>query len=134
MVHGTLAGGSAFRALWKVCRKLREIMQAAEDRYLEVYAWELEEFTLVGDMRGWYGYLKGGWNLQGKTIGSAQYIRDEDRKLLRKLEEIRARWRWYFASLFNTTSAALNLTIIEDPSPNPIALSLGDPPVVNEMN
>ena len=37
-VHGTLAGGSAFRALRKACRKLREIMQAAEDRYLEVYA------------------------------------------------------------------------------------------------
>ena len=42
-VHGTLAGGSAFRALRKACRKLREIMQAAEDRYLEVYACELEE-------------------------------------------------------------------------------------------
>ena len=33
-VHGTLAGGSAFCALRKACRKLREIMQAAEDRYL----------------------------------------------------------------------------------------------------
>ena len=29
-VHGTLAGGSAFRALRKACRKLREIIQAAE--------------------------------------------------------------------------------------------------------
>ena len=28
-VHGTLAGGSDFRALRKACRKLREIMQAA---------------------------------------------------------------------------------------------------------
>ena len=27
-VHGTLAGGSAFRALRKACRKLREAMQA----------------------------------------------------------------------------------------------------------
>ena len=36
-VHGTLAGGSALRALRKACRKLREIIQAAEDRYLEVY-------------------------------------------------------------------------------------------------
>ena len=52
-VHGTLAGGSAFRALRKACRELREIMKAAEDRYLEVYACELEEFTLTGDMRGW---------------------------------------------------------------------------------
>ena len=25
-VHGTLAGGSAFRALRKACRKLREVM------------------------------------------------------------------------------------------------------------
>ena len=32
-------------------------MQAAEDRYLEVYTCELEEFTLAGDVRGWYGHL-----------------------------------------------------------------------------
>ena len=51
-VHGTLASGSAFRALRKACRKLREIMQAAEDRYLEVYACELEEFILAGDIGG----------------------------------------------------------------------------------
>ena len=43
-VHGTLAGGSAFRALRKACRKLREIIQATEDRYLEVYACEHEEY------------------------------------------------------------------------------------------
>ena len=46
-VHGTLAGGSAFRALRKACRKLREIMQAAEDRDLEVHACELEEFIVA---------------------------------------------------------------------------------------
>ena len=57
-VHGTLAGGSVFRALRKACRKLKETMQAAEDRYLEVYACELEEFVVVGDVRGWYGHLK----------------------------------------------------------------------------
>ena len=74
-MHGTLAGGSAFRALRKACKKLREIMQTAEDRYLEVYACELEEFTIAGDMRGWCGHLKGGWNMQGKTFGSAHYIR-----------------------------------------------------------
>ena len=131
-MHGTLAGGSAFRALRKAYRKLREIMQVAEDRYLEVYACELEEFILAGDMRGWYGHLKGGWKLQGKKVESAQYIRDEDGKLLRKLEEIRARWRRYFTSLLNTTSAALNRTIIEALSQKATALSLGDPPVVNE--
>ena len=37
-VRGTLADGSAFRALWKACKKLREAMQALEDRDLEVYA------------------------------------------------------------------------------------------------
>ena len=99
-MHGTLAGSSAFRALRKACKKLREIMQATDGRYLEVYACELDEFTLAGDcMRGWYGHLKGRWKLQGKKVGSAQYIRDENGKLLRKLEEIRVRWRRYFASL-----------------------------------
>ena len=90
----------------------------ADGRYLEVYVCELEEFTLAGDcMRGWYGYLKGGWKLQGKKVGSAQYTRDEDVN---------------FASLLNTTSDALNRTIIEGLSPMLVALSLGDPQVVNE--
>ena len=57
-VHGTLVGGSTFRALRKACRKIREIIQVAEDRYQEVYAYELEEFIVAGDGRGWYGNLK----------------------------------------------------------------------------
>ena len=130
--HGTLAGGSAFRALRKACRKFRGTVQAAEGRYLEVYACELEEFIVAGDVRGWYGHLKGGWKLQGKKLGSAQYNRDEDGKLLRKLEENCARWRRYFTSLLSTTSAALNRTIIEDLSQKPTALSLGDLLVVSE--
>ena len=131
-VHGTLAGGFAFRALRKACRKLRETMQAAENGYLEVYTCQLEEFIVAGDVRGWYGHLKGGWKLQGKKLGSAQYIGDENGKILRKLDEIRARWRRYFTSLLNTTSAALNRTIIEGLSQKPTSLSLGDPPVVSE--
>ena len=113
-------------------QKFREIIQTAEDGYLEVFACELEEFIATGNLRGWYGHLKGGWKLQGKKLGSAQYIRDENGKLLRKLDEIRARWRRYFTSLLNTTSAALNRTIIEGLSQKPAALSLGDPPVVSE--
>ena len=97
-----------------------------------MYACELEEFIVAGDVRGCYGHLKGGRKLQGKKLGSAQYIRDENGKLLRKLDEIRARWRRYFTSLLNTTSAALNRTIIEGLSQKPTALSLGDPPVGSE--
>ena len=70
--------------------------------------------------------------MQGKKVGSSQYIREEDGKLLRKLEEIRARWRRYFTSLPHTTSAALSQTVIESLSQKPTALSLGDPTVVNE--
>ena len=110
-MHGTLAGGCAFRALRKACKNLREIIQAAQDRYLEVFACELEESIVAGDLRGWYGHLKGSWKLQGKKLGSAQYIRDENGKLLRKLDEIRARWRRYFTSVLNTTSATFNRTI-----------------------
>ena len=131
-VHGTLAGGSAFRALRKAWKKLRDVIQAAENRYLEAFACELEEFIVAGDLRGWYGHLKGGWKLQGKKLRGAQYIRDENGKLLRKLDEIRTRWRRYFTSLLNTTSATLNRTIIEGLSQKPTALSLGDPPVVSE--
>ena len=104
----------------------------AEDRYLEVLASELEEFIVAGDLRGWHGHLKGGWKLQGKKLRGAQYIRDENGKLLRKLDEIRARWRRYFTSLLNTTSATLNRTIIEGLLQKPTALSLGDPPAVSE--
>ena len=97
-----------------------------------MFACELEEFIVAGDLRGWYGHLKGGRKLKGNKLGSAQYIRDEKGKLLRKLDEIRARWRRYFTSLFNTTSATLNRTIIEGLSQKPTALSLGDPPVVSD--
>ena len=51
-LNGTLAGGSAFHALRKACRKHRETIQTADDRYLEVYACELEEFIAAGDLRG----------------------------------------------------------------------------------
>ena len=121
-----MAGGSAFSALRKACRKLREIIQAAGDRYLKVYACEVKKFIVAGDVRGWYGHLKGGWKL-----GSAQYIRDEDGKLLRKLEDIRARWRRYFTSSLNTTSVALNRTTIEGLLQEPTALSLETSPVVS---
>ena len=70
--------------------------------------------------------------MQGKQLGSAKYIRDENGKLLRKFDEIRARWRRYFTSLLNTTSATLNRTIIEGLSQKPTALSLGDSPVATE--
>ena len=97
-----------------------------------MFACELEEFIVAGDLRGWHGHFKGGWKLQGKKLKSAQYIRDENGKLLRKLDEIRARWRRYFTPLLNTTSATLNRTIIEGLSQKPTALPLGDPPSVSE--
>ena len=59
-------------------------------------------------------------------------MRNENGRLLRKLDEIRARWRRYFTSLLNTTSVALNRTIIEGLSQKLTALSLGDPRVVSE--
>ena len=70
----------------------------------------------------------------GKKLESAQYIRDENGKLLRKLDEIRARWRRYFTSLLITTSVALNRKTTEGLSQNPTSLSRGDPPVVSETN
>ena len=78
------------------------------------------------------GHLKEDWKLQGKKLGSAQYIREENGKLLRKLDEIRARRRRYFTSLLSTIPATLNRTIIEGLSLKPTALSLGDPPIVSE--
>ena len=60
MVRGALAGGSAFRALGKACRKFKEIMQAVGYRYQKVYACEPMEFTKAGDIKNWYGHLKAG--------------------------------------------------------------------------
>ena len=131
-VRGALAAGFVFRALRRACRNLRKAVQAAEDRYLEVYADKLEGFTKAGDMIGWYEHLKGGWRMQGKKVGSAQYIMDEDGKLRRKLEEIRERWRQYISSLLKTTSTAIDRTIIEGLSPKLVGLSLGNPLVVDE--
>ena len=63
VVRGALAGGSAFRTLKKSCRNLTEIMQAAEDRYLQVYAGEFEKYNKAGDMKIWHGHLEGRWRL-----------------------------------------------------------------------
>ena len=63
---------------------------------------------------------------------SAQYIRNEDEKLLWTLEWIRERWRRYFSCLPNTTSAALDRTIIEGLSHLPVDLSLADLLVVDK--
>ena len=49
-----MAGGSAFRTLRKACGKLRDVMQAAQNRYLEVYACAFEGTTKAGDMKCWY--------------------------------------------------------------------------------
>ena len=78
------------------------------------------------------GISKEDRNCRVIKLRSTQYIRDENGKLLRKLDEIRARWRRHFTSLLNTTSATLNRTIIEGLSQKPTVLSLGDPPAVSE--
>ena len=65
-------------------------------------------------------------------MGSAQYTKDEDGKLLRNLKEILEGWRRRFPSLLNTTSAALDLIITEGLSPTPAALSLEDTLVEDE--
>ena len=65
-------------------------------------------------------------------MGSAQYTRDEDGNLLRKLKEIREGWRRCFRSLLNTTSPALDLIFTKSLWPTPAALSLEDTPVVDE--
>ena len=43
-VRGALAVGSSFRAFWKACKNLREIIQAVG----KVYVCELEEFIKLG--------------------------------------------------------------------------------------
>ena len=59
-MRGALTGGSAFCAWWKARRKLREVIQTAEDRYLRMYACRPEEFTKAGGIRDWYEHSKGG--------------------------------------------------------------------------
>ena len=60
VVRGALAGGSAFRALGKTCRKFKEIMQAVGYRYQTMYACEPMEITKAEDIKSWYGHLKAG--------------------------------------------------------------------------
>ena len=59
-MRGALVGGSAFYAWWKAFRNLREVIQAAENRHLKMYACRLEKFTKAGGMRDWYKNPKGG--------------------------------------------------------------------------
>ena len=104
------------------------MIQVGVDRYLDVYARELEEHTRAGDMRGWYKHLKGGWRLSGRPLDGEQYIRDEDGTLLRDNDLINERWVRYLSTLPNTVLATIDRTGIEKTTQRPIALSLGDPP------
>ena len=84
--EGRESDGSAWRLGRRLCfsrisegvQKVREIIHAVEDWYLEVYVCQLDEFLKAGDMKEWYGHLKGRWRLKGKEVGSRQYIRDDD--------------------------------------------------------
>ena len=51
--HYALTGCSVFHALQKAYRKFREVMLAAKDSYVEMYAGELEKFNKGGHLRGW---------------------------------------------------------------------------------
>ena len=77
------------------------------------------------------GISKTGESCRVRRWEACTIIMDEDGNLLRKVEQICARWERYLASLLNTTSAALDRTIIEGLAPKPAALSHGDPPNVD---
>ena len=122
----------AWRSLRAACKRVKEVIQVGVDRYLDVYARELEEHTRAGDMRGWYRHLKGGWRLSGRPLDGEQYIRDEDGTLLRDNDLINERWVRYLSTLLNTISPTIDQTVIEKIAQRPIALSLGDPPSLCE--
>ena len=122
----------AWRSLRAACKRVKEVIQVGVDRYLDVYARELEEHTRAGDMRGWHRHLKGGWRLSGRPRDGEKYTRDEDGTLLRDNDLINERWVRYLSTLLNTISPTIDQTIIEEIAQRPIALSLGDPPSLCE--
>ena len=110
----------ARRSLRAACKRVKEVIQVGVDRYLDVYARELEEHTRAEDMRGWYRHLQGGWRLSGRPLNGAQYIRDdEDGTLLRENDLINERWVRYFSTLISRT---IDQTVIEKIAQRPIAL------------
>ena len=87
----------------------------------------------VGETRGFYKHLTGTVGMEGTRVKEEQYIRDEDGILLRNQGEIRSRWVWFFNTLLNTKSPKLDPTILERFPARPVALSLGDEPMMIEM-
>ena len=82
-------------------------------------------------MRGWYQSQRR-LKFKEQERGKHAVRQGRDGTFLRQLLAISETWRRFLASLLNPTSAALVRTIIVGPSPKPIALSLGDPPIVDE--
>ena len=101
-------------------------------RFLERHVQDMEEDLRQRDQRGLFQHFKS-LNIEDTRKVSSQYIRDEDRIMLRHPGLVLGRWVRFFCTLLNSKSDQLRLYILEGLPQWPITHALGVEPTENEL-
>ena len=101
-------------------------------RFFEWIVGEIEEKLQRRDQWGLFHLLKSTQVEEVRKVNS-QYIRDEQRELLRDADLIRERWVRHFRPLLNAKSETLNPTVISKIPQRPVAEALGEEPTEEEV-
>ena len=91
---------------------LKRLQREAVRMCFDVHARGLERRIREGDSMGFYAHLKGA-NLETSRTFCSQFIRDEQRGLLRDPEEILQRWTRHFQALLNNYFPSFDPSVVD---------------------
>ena len=115
------------QALKATTKQLKGTRAEAVQRVFEDYVSQLEGRIREGDQFGLYKHLKE-MDVEGKRTFNSQYIKNEERRLLRDNALIRERWVRWFHKLLNTKSQTLGPSIVDELKQCPPCRPLDDVP------
>ena len=108
-------------------KQLKPTRAEAVQKFFEYYVSQLEGRIRKGDPFRFYKHLKG-MDVEEKRTSNSQYIKDEERRLLRDNALIRERWVRWFHKLLNTKSQTLDPSIVDELKQWPPCRPLDDVP------
>ena len=101
------------RTLKEDGKRLKHVRFEAVQSFFKEFVSKLEVRIKDGDQAGFYKHLKE-MDLEGRRSCRIQYIKDEERRLLRDMGIICSRWVQWFNTLLNTKSPVRDLSIVEE--------------------
>ena len=120
------------RAVTKACNLPKRVRSAAIVRLFECHVVELEKQLRMGNQHGFFHDIKS-MQLEETEKAKPQYVRDDERRLLRDKGHSRERWVRFFRLLLNAKSDILNPDILKRLPQHPVASALGIDPTEEEI-